>query len=433
MDKFIRIRFLLAIAAFLTTNGNAWAQPSTLSVQDALSRALSGSPEVLEAKAALKSAEINRKLSYSPFLPQIALEAGTLQREPTPENQSGEFFYGVGRWNIFRGGSDRALLRISQIEEEKERRQFELAKARVSRQVIRRFAAVLYIDESIRLSRETLEVNRGQLKIAKRKASGGLTSNADILEFEFRENALNTQVELLKHDRRVAARALSISLGDDPQSEVQLTGKLDLSLAELAERSFGTADFIRQTASLDAETDLEIANLRHRAAWATWLPRADVEGRYGNMKNAEPEVRGTPGWLLELKFTMPIFSGTETIYARQAAATQRKEREAQLRQARLNQSAISADQTEKMKVLEVLLQLQKENMARAERYYNATLAEYKRGIKNSPDLSGATERLFEARLRDLALNKDMIMSRIGLIDADELEILDGQAPGRGNP
>ena len=61
-----------------------------------------------------------------------------------------------------------------------------------------------------------------------------------------------------------------------------------------------------------------------------------------------------------------------------------------------------------------------QNIARAERYYKITQSEYARGVKNSPDVLGASDKLFDARhsrletIRDYQVAKSHLMSKLGL-------------------
>ena len=46
-------------------------------------------------------------------------------------------------------------------------------------------------------------------------------------------------------------------------------------------------------------------------------------------------------------------------------------------------------------------------MKNAQKYFELTLAEYRRGTKNSPDLVGATDRLFSTKKKTFELIKDL--------------------------
>ena len=60
-----------------------------------------------------------------------------------------------------------------------------------------------------------------------------------------------------------------------------------------------------------------------------------------------------------------------------------------------------------------------ENITRATKYHELTKSEYARGVKNSPDMLGAAEKLFEMRhkrleiIRDYQIAKGHILSKTG--------------------
>ena len=408
------------LIGFILYAGSVEAQTPPLTLEAAVNRALEASPEVEQSAAALRRGELQAKLALSPFLPTLAVEGGMRNLGPEQDDESGRFAYGVAQYNLYNGGLDRAARAIRNTELARDRADLSLTKAKVTRNTIRRFAEVLYIDIAIKLNREAFEANKSQMLIARRKAAGGLTSNADVLEFEFRENALNTDLDLLRHERAVAARELNAVMGLEP-SEVTLAGELTPEMAALAEQSQPTNEFLAQEALLIPRTELAVAELETRSAVATWLPKLNFEARYGDMVYAEPDVRNRPGWLLELRLTIPLFSGMETFYSRQTAAAREAEQASRLRRAELSLSQTVADREDKLKVLESLLKLQKENVVRSEKFFKATLEEYRRGVKNGPDVTSATEALFSARLRLQSLSKDVVMSRIGLIDLTSIE------------
>ena len=53
-------------------------------------------------------------------------------------------------------------------------------------------------------------------------------------------------------------------------------------------------------------------------------------------------------------------------------------------------------------------------MASAEKYYDLTLAEYKRGVKNSPDIVGATERYFDSKKKKIEIQKELELVQLQL-------------------
>jgi outer membrane protein TolC len=59
------------------------------------------------------------------------------------------------------------------------------------------------------------------------------------------------------------------------------------------------------------------------------------------------------------------------------------------------------------------------NIKRAFRYYSLTQSEYSRGVKNSPDVLGAAEKLFDMKQKHLAIIRDFqiakahVLSKLG--------------------
>jgi outer membrane protein len=118
-----------------------------------------------------------------------------------------------------------------------------------------------------------------------------------------------------------------------------------------------------------------------------------------------------------LKVSIPLFSGLETVYGRQgkfsevakselAATRIRQEMKVQL------DSAIS-----RLRSIEERLNLEEKNIERSTKYYKITLNEYKKGVKNSPDVAGAAERLFDARLRNLEFRRDFYLTKLAIAES----------------
>ena len=53
------------------------------------------------------------------------------------------------------------------------------------------------------------------------------------------------------------------------------------------------------------------------------------------------------------------------------------------------------------------LDIEEKNLQKSRDYYDATLQEYRRGLKNSPDMVTASERVLEAKIRNLEFRRDL--------------------------
>ena len=65
-----------------------------------------------------------------------------------------------------------------------------------------------------------------------------------------------------------------------------------------------------------------------------------------------------------------------------------------------------------LKSIEKRVDLELGNKVVSEKYYQAVLQEYKRGFKNSADLSEASDRLFEAKSRQINFKFEFLKQRL---------------------
>jgi outer membrane protein TolC len=104
--------------------------------------------------------------------------------------------------------------------------------------------------------------------------------------------------------------------------------------------------------------------------------------------------------------TIPLFSGFDTIARTRAQSLLVQAQERSQRQLEFDVAAALNTLRFKFQELTDLNNLNDRQLSSARRYYDLTLGEYRRGIKNSPDVVTATERWFSAQKRNLELKRD---------------------------
>ena len=167
----------------------------------------------------------------------------------------------------------------------------------------------------------------------------------------------------------------------------------------------------------EAKKNFDVASLAYSAAFSGWLPRADVEATYGTLPKRDQILPDTPAWGALVKVTLPLFSGFETHYERTAKAREMERADTRVTRLDLEIKTQVENALAKVEAIEARLDLEEKNIERAKRYYEITTSEYKRGVKNSPDLSGAAERLFDSRLRTLQLRRDFYLGSLAVAEA----------------
>jgi len=385
-------------------------------LKNLVEQALGANPQIREAEQSYKAAQRQAQSTWAPYLPQISLEGGQQQLRLDSQTDSGSFGYGLAQWNLYRGGQDQARREQLLIDEEFFRTQLEQAKARVEREVSRLFSQLLYLQEAIAVKNEALEANRNQLTQAQRKQGAGFTSKADVLEFELREATLRSDLNLLSQEETTKERELRLLLNQTSAEPIRVGGhlhrdKLKASPQDLVAEGLRSQEDLRR-----ATRDLQQSQLQSRILKGDYLPRIDFEGKYGHLFSEEASPRASDDYSLMLKVSLPIFSGLETtqlsraqkeMVARETIAVERLKIELQTKV----ESAVA-----RLRSIEQRLDLEEQNIERSKQYYTITLAEYKRGVKNSPDVAGAAERLFDSRLRNLEYRKDYYLTCIDLAE-----------------
>jgi outer membrane protein TolC len=112
-----------------------------------------------------------------------------------------------------------------------------------------------------------------------------------------------------------------------------------------------------------------------------------------------------------LKFKLPLFSGFEDVNTVQSLNAKVGASQKTIDQKNISLVAELDSVLAEVSALKARLDLEEKNLERSERYYKMTLEEYRRGIKNSPDMVGASERLLDARIRNLEYRRDLMLAK----------------------
>lgn len=118
-----------------------------------------------------------------------------------------------------------------------------------------------------------------------------------------------------------------------------------------------------------------------------------------------------------LKISVPLFSGLETLNETRAARSTIAAEEASgaTRKTLLARQYVE-NLLSQLTTISDRINLEEKNLSKSEEYYKITLGEYRRGVKNSPDMVGASERLLEAKIRNLEYRKDFYLTKLKIYE-----------------
>lgn len=346
--------------------------------------------------------------SYYPTLNAIGGWQEDRVEDPN-DREKGYFGYLDGRLNLFNGFKNISISDQRNIEVHLTKIEFEQTKRELKQQLIEIASEMIYLHKLQRILVEEERVTKDQKAWAAKKVGAGLTSSVDNLEFNLREEEILIQQRQIDQLHKEAHQKL-----------VQLFGT-DIPDNELDKIEFTTIENLKATTPFNPEQNLEIqkANLQARLAEfekkearADFLPSIDLIYSFGRLTPSEQ----TPLSFNEAKYgvqlTIPLFSGFDTYYKNRAASANITANKARAKQSNLNAASLFETLSEKMKELNDLYAINERKSGTAKKYFEMTVGEYKRGIKNSPDLVGATERWFSAQKRKYELLKDLELTKV---------------------
>lgn len=372
-------------------------------------------PQIKSLEANLESEQAQIRSQRGSMLPEIYIAGGYEIKKTVHEPSEGYVGYIGGTWNLFKGGQDVFENRILKGKNEVSKLELEVTKRQLRRQLREIYYTLLANKKQLALINEKEEALKRQRQMAVKKITAGLSSEIDSLEIDLEENGLKSEREILVSEIAQNTRSLSALLNSDVLPE-QISEKdafdLNVDTKDLTEKFSETPAFKMQVA-LEEISQISLSQKK-----SAFLPNVDVETRYGRITGEYADPLNGAESQVSLLLKWNIFSGFSNANQYRMAA---RSLDAQKYTKKNTQNEIRKDLqnllTNKKNILH-LLEYQKMRLQMTDKYYDLTLAEYKRGVKNSPDLQNATSSLFEAKTKLIDLEKDL-----SIINAKINEIL----------
>lgn len=384
----------------------------------------SKSGRVTAARLEAKAAEERTGFLIRSFLPSIEATGGPESFKTGTHGQKSEAAYGVeAKLNIFNGGRDKLEEDARTLEVEKRGFGAERVAAEELEKARSTYWEIIYLQEKQSLLKNTLNVNAQNLEAAKKRIKSGVATDTDRFEFEMKE--VNLKREFSQNEVGVVnqTRFLRILLGFPESAQLRFTDPLDHDhqYETVLKNNLNPSEFLFKESDIQADQFSLSAQSNQRA----WWPKLDAFASY-NKYNERIESAGPDSKMdmrkesaIGLKLSLSLPAGFES--SREAAA-QAKEAIAARAISDIQKRTNEADLQGKIAELKLLhdqVHEAEENILRAERYYKMTQSEYTRGVKNSPDVLGASEKLFDMRhkrleiIRDFQVARAQVLARIG--------------------
>lgn len=395
---------LFAAILFILVSAVSFAQKPGTSLRSLEHELLSNNLQLQALEANVKAQKATANSIYGNFIPTLSINGGYGDENTLTDIEQGYLGYISSTWSLYKGGEDLSLKKIA----EQQFRMAEIDKEQTTRSLRKSLQQIYYnilsTKKTISLLEEKARLLNQQRQMAQKKINAGLTSSVDGLEIDLEENSLVAEGENLKTEL--------IQLSTDLES--LLNAKIGES--QIAENE----NFDTDTSPVNLETALsgnpsiqkqrlqdEISINRTSQSRSEFLPHVNIEASYGRLtpQYGDP-FKGTESKLFVL-MSWNLFSGLSSYYKNQASSLESKSQELETKNVYLE---VRRDLENLLTSRNNILKLkahQQQRLLFASRYYDMTLSEYKRGIKNSADLETATSSLFESKRKLIELDRDL--------------------------
>jgi outer membrane protein len=395
-------RLLVSISILMAAN-TAFAIQGIQALED---RLLNNHLDILALDNEVRAQESLIRASRSGYYPTLNLVGGLAQdKELSVGNYQGLVGFVDGRWNLFRGFRDRAFVGQATANYELKKLEFDVKKRTLQIQLTQFLGDLIYVHQLMRILDDESKITQTQRQMASKKVSAGLTGSVDNVEFDLRDSEIEIQRRQLLQQHLEDHQKLASLFGSDI-SDTELEG---LAFENLSGKSVQLPVWEKDKtlAYQEVQLGLKRAQAERVLSRGDFLPSLDLDYRFGHLTPGEFGTVGFNESRFGLLLTIPLFSGFDTASRTRAQTLNISAREKTLEQTARNVEAQLKTLSTKWSELVDLSVINEKRLMSAQKYYELTLSEYKRGVKNSPDVVSATDRWFASQKRKFELMRDL--------------------------
>lgn len=394
---------LAAIITFATLG--AHADPRTWS--DLQQQLRDSNPEIKAATSAEQAQQSLSRGSWAPFLPELSVSAGYAKENTLHDKDDGYVGYLSGTWNIFRGGQDWLSTKSTSLEAQMARLETDIVRRKLHRELGETYFEAQLNLHFVSLDTEKLQFLRNQRSMAQKKINAGLTSNVDAIELDLEESTLSAEIESHQTDLKIALDKIKALIKSETPVSLQKE-----SFPRVAAADFAKLDISQNPRLQKNELAQEYARRQRQISQSGYLPSVDFTAQYGRLvPQYEDPLEGAES-RVALLVTWNFFSGLGTRHQTAAAHSIEESRTHEKENLRLQLETELSAISDKARELLQLRDLLEKRQTLSQRYYDLTLSEYRRGVKNSSDLANATNNLFENKTRLMEVQKNLAVLKL---------------------
>lgn len=364
-----------------------------------------------------ESAEAGRGFLKRSYMPHVKVSAGHESYETGPLETRDEPTAGVDiSINIFRGGRDTLEDRIREVRadiasfESSKAYLEEVAKARSA------FWNLVAQREIHSIIEDALKNNRYDLKAAMSRIDAGLATDTDKLEFEMYKVELEQELARASLGIKGSELELLVLLGLPEGTQIQSQDVVTHDHNdELLKRSF-RAEQNPYLESIKLRSEEALFSEEIARKW--WVPSVDFFASHGletfrerEFERQSDRMESVVGFRIEAN----IFDGYQSESEAEQKAFEAEGLRAQHSQSLMELQAKVENAKAQLVLNHELIHKSEDSLRIAGDYLKKTADEYSRGVKNSPDMLSAREKILDLKMRFIDLRRDYQIARAQLI------------------
>lgn len=339
------------------------------------------------------------------YLPSLELE-----KELNAKERGEEFFVKDPefkahlKFNIFNRGEDRLRANTSQLNFERDKNIYSKSLSEQTKWAGVLYWNLIYYNEMLSLTEEMQGINLQNKNSADKRIKSGLATQSDRLEFELTEIELNHQLIEMQLKIKTLKEELGFVIG---LSEFSVPKKLihTHDIEKIISQSSKVSEHFYKPIKLESDR----FDLKSHVAKLYWAPKVDIIVGYEEYDkvirlpslNIKDDLKSETTISLNLSFNLEQASKAlrqSQAFASKAMALNLKHKyKMQLYEVKIQ------NKIKELRLRHSFVHKAERAIKIAQKYYKMTKNEYVRGVKNSPDMLGAAERLYSIQIERLEL------------------------------
>jgi multidrug efflux system outer membrane protein len=275
------------------------------------------------------------------------------------------------------------------------------------------------LDESVRITDETLITRRATLALARRRYAQGVISELDVRQFEAALADPAATLAALALQRAQAETRLSALLGRAPGTIPRGRPLADVAQAVTAPDSIAAALIASRPDVMASQREWQASIARVGAAGAGRLPDVSGTVQYGAIRVTAPNIPAATNetYALQLGVSIPVFDGSRLVSQERVARARADQARSQYEQTVLTALHEAADALNGLRFGRDELAARATQVAALLSAYAMAEQRYQSGVSSYLEVLDAQRTLFGAQLSLVQMQRQYLVATVDLYRA----------------